>query len=192
MITYVDDLFYVAEDKLVVVVRAWVLEAWPCSNLEWASATGGTRYLGMEVFQRSSGAYEIHQKGYILDLLRSHDMLEAPGTSLPCPKEWISDDVSPEPEDFTEAELRFGQRVVGEQLWLTMRCRPDLQFVVSHMSQWVSRHPRRVAKIAKRVLSYLVTTQNLKLVLGENKFSSSNSSSSSPSASTKAPLRLKW
>ena len=166
IITYVDDLFYVAEVGVVRAVHAWVLEEWPCNALEWASHGSGTRYLGMEVFQRPSGAYEVHQKGYILDLLRAHDMHEAPGTQLPCPKEWISDDLSPQPEDFSEAELRFGQRMVGEQLWLTMRCRPDLQFVVCHMAQWVSKHPRRVARIAKRVLTYLVSTLDLKLVLG--------------------------
>ena len=179
IITYVDDLFYVARTEVVMVLHAWVLEEWPCSGLEWASADGGTRYLGMEIFQRPSGAYEVHQRGYILDLLRSHDMLNAPGTLLPCPKEWVSDDISPEPETFSEAELRLGQRMVGEQLWLTMRSRPDLQFVVGHMAQWVSRHPRRVARVAKRVLAYLVSTLNLKLVLGGQQQDSSIASASS-------------
>ena len=122
------------QSGVVKAVDMWILEEWPCNELEWASEGGGTRYLGMEVFQRSSGAYEIHQKGYILDLLRSHGMHDCPGTLLPCPKEELPDDVSPEPEDFSESELRFGQRMVGEQLWLTMRCRPDLQFVVGHMA----------------------------------------------------------
>ena len=135
IITYVDDLFYVSEREIVVTVHAWVVEEWPSSALEWASAVGGTRYLGMEVFQRTSGAFEIHQRGYILDLLRSHGTQDAPGTLLPCPKEWVADDISAESEDFNESELRFGQRMVGEQLWLTMRCRPDLQFAVGHMAQ---------------------------------------------------------
>ena len=179
VITYVDDLFYVAESEVVTVLHTWILEEWPCSGLEWASAAEGTRYLGMEVSQRPSGAYEIHQRGYILDLLRSHDMLEAPGALLPCPKEWVSDDISPEPEEFSEAELRFGQRMVGEQLWLTMRSRPDLQFIVGHMAQWVSRHPRRLARVAKRVLAYLVSTLDLKLVLGGQEPSSSIAAASS-------------
>ena len=186
VITYVDDLLYVADSGLVKAVHAWVLEEWPCNELEWASVGNGTRYLGMEVFQRPSGAYEIHQKGYILDLLRSHGMEDSPGTLLPCPREWISDDISSEPEVFTEAELRFGQRMVGEQLWLTMRCRPDLQFVVSHMSQWVTKHPRRVARIAKRVLSYLASTLELKLVLGGDVDSAAASSSNHSTAATSA------
>ena len=184
IITYVDDLFYVSVREIVVAVHAWVLEEWPCSPLEWASAVGGTRYLGMEVVQRSSGAFEIHQKGYILDLLRSHGMQDTPGTLLPCPKEWVADDISPEPEDFNEPELRFAQRMVGEQLWLTMRCRPDIQFVVGHMAQWVAKHPRRVTKIAKRVLAYLSSTTDLKLILGEDHGDGSTSSGSSTAPST--------
>ena len=182
IITYVDDLFYVSEREIIVAVHEWVLEAWPCSPLEWASMVGGTRYLGMEVFQRSSGAFEIHQKGYILDLLRAHDMQDTPGTLLPCPKEWVADDIAGEPEDFDESELRFSQRLVGEQLWLTMRCRPDIQFVVGHMAQWVAKHPRRVARIAKRVLSYLASTADLKLVLGEDRSSSSNDNTNTKQA----------
>ena len=164
IITYVDDLFYVSEKDVVVAVHAWVVEEWPCSALEWAYE--GTRYLGMEVFQRESGDFEVHQRGSILDLLRSHDLHASPATQLPCPREWVADDIPEEPESFAEEELRFGQRCVGELLCLTMRTRPDLQFVVQHLAQWVSKHPRRVARVAKRVLSYLVATLNLKLVLG--------------------------
>ena len=166
------------------MIHAWVLEEWPCSELEWA--TQGTRYLGMEVLQRHSGAFEIHQRGYIMDLLRAHDMVDAPATQRPCPKEWITDDVPEEAETFSESELRFGQRVVGEQLWLTMRSRPDLQFIVGHMAQYVSKHPRRVARIAKRVLAYLVSTMNLKLVLGDSENSSSSCSSTTPPSTAAA------
>ena len=139
---------------------------------------------GMEVFQTVSGAFEVHQRGYILDLLRSHDMQDAPGTQLPCPRDWITDEVPEEAETFSEEELRFGQRVVGEQLWLTMRTRPDLQFVVQHMAQWVSKRPRRVAKTAKRVLAYLVTTLDFKLVLGENSGAAAANSSAAASSSS--------
>ena len=71
VVTYGDDLFYVAEASVVKAVHAWILEEWPCNALKWASDGSATRYLGVEMFQRPSGAYEIHQKGYILDLLRS-------------------------------------------------------------------------------------------------------------------------
>ncbi|CAE7295400.1 TY5A, partial [Symbiodinium sp. CCMP2592] len=160
LVTYVDDLFYIGPQRLVLAMHGWVKAEWPCSDLQWASDPGGVRYLGMEIFQRESGEYEVAQSGYIMDLLRAHDLLQAPQTLLPCPKEWVTDDVDQEPEDFSEADLRYGQRLIGEQLWLAMRSRPDIHHVVSYMSTWVSKHPRRVSKIALRVLSYLHKTDS--------------------------------
>ena len=78
----------------------------------------------------------------------------------------------------------MGQRMTGELLWLTMRSRPDLQYVVSHLSQWVSKHPRRIVKIAKRVLSYLAGTSQMKLVIGDYKDNQSCSSNTSIHHST--------
>ena len=188
LVTYVDDLFYIGPERLVLEMHNWVSAEWPCSGLQWASDPGGVRYLGMEIFQRESGEYEVTQSGYImdLDLLRSHDLLHAPQTLLPCPKEWVTDDVDQEPEDFTEPDLRFGQRLIGEQLWLAMRTRPDIHHVVSYMSMWVSKHPRRISKIALRVLSYLHKTVQMKMILGQPVGSNSSSAHQDTPASSSA------
>ncbi|CAE7198854.1 RE1 [Symbiodinium sp. CCMP2592] len=158
IITYVDDLFYMGPEGIVKMLHKWVHDQWPCSELQWASVSPGVRYLGMEIFQRETGEYEVTQNGYIMDLIRGHDMLGSPQTLLPCPKEWITDNVDTEAEEFSEADLRLAQRLVGEQLWLAMRCRPDVHFTVSYMASWVARHSRRVTKIAYRVLAYLHKT----------------------------------
>ena len=167
LVTYVDDLFFLGNTAVVELLDGWVRKEWPCSKLQWADKDDGVRYLGTEVFQRQSGAFELKQTGYIEDLLRAHEMTEACPTKLPCPREWIADDFEAYEEQFTEADLKQGQRAVGELLWLTMRTRPDLQFVVGHMSQWVSKHPKRIERIGRRVLAYLSGTKEIKLVLGE-------------------------
>ena len=167
IITYVDDLFYMGPTKVVQQLHNWVNREWPCSELQWASTSPGVRYLGMEIFQRESGEYEVTQNGYIMDLIRLHDLIDAPQTLLPCPREWIAEGMDQESEDFNESDLKFAQRLVGEQLWLAMRCRPDIHFTVSHMASWVARQPRRVAKVALRVLSYLHKTAEMTLILGQ-------------------------
>ncbi|CAE7938539.1 TY1B-JR1 [Symbiodinium necroappetens] len=167
IITYVDDLFYMGPTKVVQQLHDWVNREWPCSELQWASTLPGVRYLGMEIFQRESGEYEVTQNGYIMDLIRAHDLIDAPQTLLPCPREWIAEGMDQESEDFNESDLKFAQRLVGEQLWLAMRCRPDIHFTVSHMASWVARQPRRVAKVALRVLSYLHKTAEMTLILGQ-------------------------
>ena len=82
IITYVDDLFYLSIPEVIEALHAWVEAEWPCSALEWASSHDGTRYLGIVVKQLSDGSYEISQEGYVMDLLRSHDMEQAAGTKL--------------------------------------------------------------------------------------------------------------
>eukprot|EP00439_Symbiodinium_sp_Y106_P022158 s6090_g2.t1 len=167
VVTYVDDLLYLAEESLVVAIHMWIEREWPCSPLEWAKNPGGTRYLGMEIHQRVDGNFEISQEGYVKELLRNHGMVETVASKLPCPKEWLVEGGGNDTdENFSVEELKFAQRVVGEQLWLAMRTRPDLQFPVGFMAAKVSKQPNRVAQIARKILAYLNTTKSLKLVLG--------------------------
>ncbi|CAE7633900.1 GIP [Symbiodinium sp. CCMP2456] len=165
IITYVDDLFYLSDKPIIEAIHAWVQEAWPCSELEWGDGPTGTRYLGMEIQQRPDFAFELSQEGYIRELLRSYGMEDALSTKLPCPREWLAGDESEE-ENYTMTELKQGQKTVGEQLWLMMRCRPDLQFPVAYMASKVSKCPNRVVQIAKRLLAYLKTTASMKMVIG--------------------------
>ncbi|CAE7947072.1 Copia protein [Symbiodinium microadriaticum] len=167
LVLYVDDIFYVSEEVVIQTLHNWVVEKWPCSPLEWAHEGKGTRYLGCEVVQRGY-QFILSQSGYIADLLRSYNKDDLLPTLLPSPREWIVDPIDDTPEDFSQEELRQGQKHVGELLWLCLRTRPDLQFIVSHMAQWVSKQPVRISKIGERVLGYLSRTQQMKLTLGYN------------------------
>ena len=69
IITYVDDLFYLAEEEVVKSLHRWA-----CSELEWATSEEGTRYLGIEIKQRDDFSFALSQIGYINDVLRSHGM----------------------------------------------------------------------------------------------------------------------
>ncbi|CAE7873452.1 TY1B-NL2 [Symbiodinium microadriaticum] len=170
VVTYVDDLLYLADPSLITAIHTWIELEWPCSSLEWATEPAGTRYLGMEIHQRADFNFEISQGGYIKELLRNHNMDEVQGSRLPCPKEWLCEGEGEEDQDenYSSEELKFAQRVVGEQLWLTMRTRPDLQFPVGFMAARVSRLPNRVAQVARKILAYLKSTQEMKLVMGPN------------------------
>ena len=176
LITYVDDLLYLADRPLVEALHAWVQQEWPCSPLEWADGVHGTRYLGMEIQQVPSGAFELSQIGYIRELLRGYGLDEAVEAKLPCPKDWLQEEEPEEVENFSNAELKAAQRIVGEHMWLTLRCRPDLQFPVMQMASKVSKQPNRVLQIGKRLLCYLKATQSLKLVMGVDCEASSSSS----------------
>ena len=189
IITYVDDLFYLSTLEVIEAIHSWIQADWPCSGLEWANTKEGTRYLGMTVRQGEDGAVEISQEGYILDLLRVHDMEQTHGAKLPCPKEWILDaDGDDETlENYTEEELKHAQRVVGEQFWLAMRTRPDILFVVNYMASQVSKQPSKVARVGRRVLTYLRSTSGLTLrvaPLGAGTSTTTKGSTSSSSSLT--------
>ena len=62
LVTYVDDLLYLAERATIEVLHAWLCEEWPSSPLEWTE--DGTRYLGVEIVQ-TEGHFLISQRGYL-------------------------------------------------------------------------------------------------------------------------------
>ncbi|CAE7519242.1 unnamed protein product [Symbiodinium sp. CCMP2592] len=101
-----------------------------------------------------------------LEFLRSYGMEEALETKLPYPKEWLNEIEEEGMENFSVEELKAAQRIVGEHLWLTMRCRPDLQYPVMDMASRVSKQPNKVMQVGRRLLSYLKATQSMKLVFG--------------------------
>eukprot|EP00439_Symbiodinium_sp_Y106_P056472 s367_g7.t3 len=66
---------------------------------------------------------------------------------------------------FTEEDLKLGQRLVGEALWLAAKTRPDIMYVVNAMASHVARKPLQVTRMGKRLLAYLAGTVDLTLVL---------------------------
>ena len=168
LVIYVDDLMYLADEGVIKELHKQVNGLWPTSDLEWIGPNKTARYLGVEIkYQSSSKAYSISQQAYIAELLRTHNMQDAPHTQLPIPREWLEATETAEEatEVFSEGDLRAGQRAVGEALWLAMKTRPDIMYVVNNMSANVTKRPRQVARMGQRLLSYLKGTADLELVL---------------------------
>ena len=170
LVTYVDDILYLGEAHIVKALHAFVLEKWPASALEWVNDKVAVRYLGVEIlWEPQSGSYSISQAAYIADLLRAHNLHDTHSTLLPVPREWVeaAEAALEEAEkDIDEDTLRSAQRAVGEALWLATKSRPDILFVVNHMSSLVSKQPSHVLRVSQRVLSYLAGTCSMKLLLG--------------------------
>ena len=149
------------------ISHKWVEAEWPCSTLEWASSEDGTRYLGMTVKQDADGSFVISQEGYILELIRSYSMENAIGPNFHVQKTGLWRRSS--------TLTTSAQRIVGEQLWLAMRTRPDIRYVLNFMSSQVSRQPLEVLCVGRRVLAYLQTTSNLAMKIESRRNTSSSS-----------------
>ena len=61
LVTYVDDLLYLAEAEVIRTLHGWLCEEWPSSPLEWTH--DGTRYLGVEIQQEPEGFFLFPKRG---------------------------------------------------------------------------------------------------------------------------------
>ena len=164
LVTYVDDLLYLAESAVITAVHSWLSKEWPSAPLEWTKE--GTRYLGVEILQKDEGYFLISQKGYLENLVRSYELEPGQHVRLPCPREWLIDEDNPvDDEQYTEAELKRAQKVTGELLWVT-RSRPDVLFVTSMMASALSKRPCHVYRVGLKVMAYLASTLDVQLQLG--------------------------
>ena len=186
LVTYVDDLLYLAERATIEVLHAWLCEEWPSSPLEWTE--DGTRYLGVEIVQ-TEGHFLISQRGYLENLVRSYDFEPGQQIRLPCPREWLVDEDAPgeEMEQYTPEELKAAQKITGELLWVT-RSRPDILYVVTMMASALTRRPCHVHRVGMKVVAYLAASVNVQLQLGgrEPRGKEKSEQNSSPQAATAA------
>ncbi|CAE7618847.1 GIP, partial [Symbiodinium sp. CCMP2456] len=68
-------------------------------------------------------------------------------------------------EDYSPEQLREGQRITGELLWVAQRTRLDVAYSVGLMASLVARSPQYVVKLGTRVLEYLCNTKAHRLTL---------------------------
>ncbi|CAE7478551.1 RE1, partial [Symbiodinium necroappetens] len=161
LVTYVDDILYLADTPVIELLHESIGAIWPCSPLEYA--TDGLRYLGMELKQEE-GFFTLSQEAYITNLVRLHGLDVDVSAGLPCPKEWIQeDDAEAEEENYSSSELMMAQKVTGECLWLAYRTRPDILYATNYMAAMTTKRPVKVYQIGLKVMSYLNATAGLKL-----------------------------
>ncbi|CAE7211932.1 GIP, partial [Symbiodinium necroappetens] len=161
LVTYVDDILYLADNPVINLLHGRIGAIWPCSPLEYA--TDGLRYLGMELKQEE-GFFTLSQEAYIANLVRLHGLDVDVSAGLPCPKEWIQeDDAEAEEENYSSSELMMAQKVTGECLWMAYRTRPDILYATNYMAAMTTKRPVKVYQIGLKVMSYLNATAGLKL-----------------------------
>ena len=172
ILVYVDDIFTVGESSVIGGFHNWLSSKWECDPVAMLAANKPIRFLGMEIHLGEEGkSFEVSQKGFIKELLRSHEHKGTKSWSMG-PRDLLL--LTPEEEEellqdnpaplTDEPVLRQAQRRVGELLWLMSRTRPDLQYVVALMASRATRSPEVVNRIGQRLLDYLNQTSGYRLV----------------------------
>ena len=169
LLVYVDDVLIVGEPQAIQACYRWFADRWECDELATLRPESPLRFLGMELFQ-TAGGFELGQKGFVQELLRSHDH-SGKRSALPGPRDSLMLTVEEEeallgmvePIHADEGVLRMAQRRVGELLWLASRTRPDLMYLVALLSSKVTRDPQMVNVLGERALDYLAETADYRL-----------------------------
>ena len=126
---------------------------------------GNASYCLGVAFERKNGKIELHQRGYILELLERFEMLESSPVSTP-----IEIGVKlTKCEYVNEADKSLPYReLIRGLIYLSTRTRPDIAFAVSYLSQFNDCYNSKHWKAAKRVLRYLNGTREMGLVFNSS------------------------
>ncbi|CAE7699215.1 TY5A, partial [Symbiodinium sp. CCMP2456] len=167
LLIYVDDMLIMADDCIAASFFEWIRGRWDCTDLQTASCDKPLRFLGVDIYEERDEhgtiGFSLGQEGYIDELARSHSLKTNPRATTPIPKEWVRD--APPSEDYSPEQLREGQRITGELLWVAQRTRLDVAYSVGLMASLVARSPQYVVKLGTRVLEYLCNTKGHRLTL---------------------------
>ena len=148
LLTYVDDIFIVAEDAVRSKVLEKVMETWKTSPPDLVGEKP-IKFLGMnisKVFDEEikKEVWYVNQDSYIRDLL---EKFEDPPRQIPISREQAL--MEPDPQEaITPEKVKLAQQHVGELLWLVTRSRPDLMFAVACMGSNITKAPAKVSMVA--------------------------------------------
>ena len=153
LLLFVDDILLTGTDQ---GIEAFVKE---CSR-EFKTRDLGTPklFLGIQI-ERTKDKVIIHQRNYIKRLLERFNAPEAPVATPLDPKQPLVE--APEMELLNEENALEYRATVGVLMYLMICTRPDLAFTISRLSKFSSRPGTKHAIAVKRVLRYLVGTQDL-------------------------------
>ena len=166
VLLYVDDILLSGPLSLVLAVAEGLGRLWKTSELEVLAPGHDIRFLGCEIgINDDMDTIYIHQRPYIEEILRSHDVSTTEQSPIQAPREMVTFEAFENEDKGTDDQVKQAQRLCGELLWLAQRSRPDLSFVVSAMGSLLTRAAPRCLQIGRKLLSYLQKSKGLTLTL---------------------------
>ena len=154
-LVWVDDLLISSNDESKLVeIKALLSKRFKMKDmgvLKW--------FLGIK-FEYEENCVKMSQTDFIQRILTKFSMNDSNPRTLPC-------DVNVNKFDFQDSELlddpRTYREIVGSLIYLMTCSRPDLSYVVTKLSQYMSKPNVAHLKLARNVLKYLKGTMMNKL-----------------------------
>ncbi|OLP83551.1 Retrovirus-related Pol polyprotein from transposon TNT 1-94 [Symbiodinium microadriaticum] len=166
ILVYVDDILLCGPLQLVRALSSSIRSRWKASELELLDVDHEIRFLGCEIaVTEEYDAVFIHQRPYIDEILRHHEVRDVDQSPIQAPKELVTFEAFDNEDAGSPDDVKQAQRACGELLWIAQRSRPDISFVVCAMGSLLTRAAPRCLQLAARLRSYLQRTKNLALAL---------------------------
>nr|KYP42297.1 hypothetical protein KK1_036289 [Cajanus cajan] len=150
LLVYVDDIVLSGNDLAEITsITALLNNAFKIKDL------GDLKFfLGFEVARNNLGI-NLCQRKYALDILHDTGMLDSKPSSTPIDYGTRLHQQSGVP--LSDSEASEYRRLIGRLIYLT-NTRPDITFVVQHLSQFISKPRSTHQQVAARILRYVKAT----------------------------------
>ena len=156
ILVWVDDIIVAASDEFVLKSVKSSL----CSRFKMKDIGPLSWFLGIN-FVCKRGEIEMNQSKYIENMLSRFNMSECKPRVTPCDFNLnrMNDD-----ENVQFADEKTYRAIVGSLIYAMSATRPDLCFIFTYLSQYMSKPTSVHMTMAKHVLRYLKGTSDYKLV----------------------------
>ena len=163
LLVWVDDIIIAADSILTLTYVKNSL----CLRFKMKDIGPLSWFLGIQ-FICQPDKIELNQSQYIEKILTKFNMADCKPRATPCDLSWNR--VSEESEDNIDdpADEKLYRSIVGSLIYAMSATRPDICFVVTHLSQFMSRPKKSHLCMAKHVLRYLRGTINYGLTYKKN------------------------
>ncbi|KAI1004930.1 hypothetical protein K3495_g3287 [Podosphaera aphanis] len=164
LLLFVDDMLITGSRKSVDETKHIILSHWKGKDLKETKT-----FVGFEIERdRHNRTIRIHQKSYTIKLLSRLSMLHCNATELPMPAGTVLKD-DDESEMLDRDEVTLYQQLIGSAIYLSNNTKPDIAYPVGQLARFMSKPRKLHLKLAKQLLRYLKSTQNLGIQFGGSK-----------------------
>ncbi|GBN12713.1 Retrovirus-related Pol polyprotein from transposon TNT 1-94 [Araneus ventricosus] len=160
IIVYVDDLLIAGKDEDIRKIIKELEEEYELKNLGEVNY-----YLGINIERTKEGNFALNRKNKIEEIVEKFNLKEAKPTNIPMDPNYLKqegeDDLLPNNTQYRKA--------VGALLYIATVSRPDIAVAVNILSRRNEKPRERDWNAVKRIIRYLKTTAELKLIINVDK-----------------------
>lgn len=163
VLLYVDDVLILGTNLLEVERLKVILN----NNFSMKDLGTVSSYLGINVKQNiNSGYIELDQSDYLRQVLKNHGMIDCNPVSTPIDNNFNFALLNcPNPN---EKLIKICRKIIGSLMYAVTGTRPDLCESVTYLSRFQDKANDDLLKCLKRVLRYIKSTLNFKLIFKPN------------------------